>query len=302
MSTDSADSWKKKYFTSLEGIESKERALNEIEGVLRLALSRLTLAAEGVDKGLDQQLSELRKTARGSFDKQRLERLIEAISDTVKRLDKNRSRSANPESRLHENLLTDTLIAVLDSVAFPKGMEKRAKELRRQLTEAVGNEQPKQQITLLARLIDESLASFGNETTSNDSGWVAGQPESEVKPAPLETGGNRLMEGNAGLSLGKELRTGLLQGLRQRDSGDDALTRIHRSLQEAKEEQELRTIAQTMTTLLTAANTINHGASLQELDVVSQATPPSAAHEILIQLLDNIAFPAELTERPASWS
>ena len=103
MSTDSADSWKKKYYTSLGSLESKERALNEIEGVLRLSLSRLTLAAEGVDKGLDQQLLELRKTARGSFDKQRLERLIESISETVKRLDKNYARSANQESRLHEN-------------------------------------------------------------------------------------------------------------------------------------------------------------------------------------------------------
>ena len=76
--------------------------------------------------------------------------------------------------------------------------------------------------------------------------------------------------------------------------------RIRRSLQEAKEEQDLRAIAQTMTALLVAANTMNHGAGLPESGSVTQASPQSAAHEILIQLLDNIAFPAELTERADS--
>lgn len=46
MPTDGADSWKTKYFTSLEGIESKERALKDVEEVLRLASSRLTLTAD----------------------------------------------------------------------------------------------------------------------------------------------------------------------------------------------------------------------------------------------------------------
>ncbi len=300
MSTDSADSWKNKYFTNLESLESKERALSEIEGVLRLALSRLTLAAEGADKGLDRQLAELRKTGRGTFDKQRIERLIEAISETVKHLDRKHVRSASAESLLSESHLSEALIAVLDAVGFPKDMEKRAREVRRQLADTAGSEQPKQQITLLTRLIDESLASSVTKTASNDSGWAAGQREPGAKPVPPETTSSLSMERNAGLSLGKELLTVLLRGLRLRDAGEDALARIQLGLEEAKEEQELRTFAQTMTTLLGTADAMSHGASRHEPRTVTQAAPVSAAYELLIQLLDNIAFPAELMERAES--
>ncbi len=292
MPTDNADSWKKKYFTSLEGLESKERVLSEIEGVLRLALNRLTLAAEGVDKGLDRQLAELRKSARGTFDKQRLERLIEAISETVKRLDAKHARKTRPESHL-----SDLLVAMLDAVDFPKEMEKRAREIRRQLAEAPASEQPAQLITIVVHLINESLARSGNKTVSNNSKSVAGQHESEVKPAPPETANNILIEKDAGLSLGKDLLTVLLRGIRQRDAGDEALTRIQRGLQEAKEEQELRAIALTMTTLLAAADAISHEASRQEPVTLTSAAPPLTAAEILIQLLDTIALPAELVER-----
>ena len=236
MSTDSADSWKQKYFTSLEGIESKERALSEVEGV-HLALNRLTLAAEGVDKGLDRQLEELRESARATFDKQRLERLIEAISETVKHLDRKNTRGPQ-----RENSLVTTLIDVLDAIRFPKGDEKKVKEVCKQLQAASGGEQTKQIMATFVHLIDESLATSVKSIASKDTGSGLDQPEPAATHTRMETAINH----SAGAAV-----------LRNEVSWDKPVK-------------------------------------------PTQSISSPVTHKILIQLLDNIAIPAELTERAES--
>lgn len=237
MSTDSADSWKKKYFASLEGIESKERALNEVEGVLSLALNRLTLAAEGVDKGLDRQLAELRKSARATFDKQRLERLIEAISETVKHLDSRNTKSGN-----RENSIVTTLVSVLDAVTFSKRDEKKVNEVRKQLKAVSGGGQPEQVLSAFIHLINESLAASAQSNTSKDAQSTLEQSAPATTTARAETA-------------------------------------VYPSVGSAVSRNEL------------------------SRDYPAKPVPSmpfQATHEILIQLLDNIVIPAELSERAES--
>jgi diguanylate cyclase len=96
MSKDSA--WKQKYFASLEDLEVREKQLAETESVMRHSLTRLSLAAAGIDPVLDEQLEKFRKVVRGGADTAQLQRLIEDISHTVKRIDQKQTRATKAGS------------------------------------------------------------------------------------------------------------------------------------------------------------------------------------------------------------
>jgi diguanylate cyclase len=100
MSKDSASAWKQKYFASLDDLEVREKQLAETESVMRHSLTRLSLAAAGIDPVLDEQLEKFRKVVRGGADTAQLQRLIEDISHTVKRIDQKPARGTTTGSLL----------------------------------------------------------------------------------------------------------------------------------------------------------------------------------------------------------
>ena len=62
------ENWKQKYLESLDKLEQKEKAWEATEGLLKQGLSRVALAAQGLDSKLDDDLALLRKTLRGNID------------------------------------------------------------------------------------------------------------------------------------------------------------------------------------------------------------------------------------------
>jgi hypothetical protein len=96
MSKDDASAWKQKYFTSLEDLEAREKQLLETESLMRHSLTRLSLAAAGIDAALDEQLEKFRKRVRGGADNAQLQRLIDDISQTVKRIDQKQTFPPTP--------------------------------------------------------------------------------------------------------------------------------------------------------------------------------------------------------------
>ena len=89
----SAEHWQRKYYDSLEELEDKEKEWSEIEKILRLLVSRLTLIAETKDKNLGKQLEKLRQALREEKSSQNLHRLIDEISSNIAQLDKNKSKA-----------------------------------------------------------------------------------------------------------------------------------------------------------------------------------------------------------------
>ena len=49
MSKDDVSAWKQKYLTSLDDLEAREKQLAETESLMRHSLTRLSLAAAGID-------------------------------------------------------------------------------------------------------------------------------------------------------------------------------------------------------------------------------------------------------------
>lgn len=87
MSSDGADTWKRKYFAALEDLEAKERAIAVADELMRHTVARLSVIGNGLHPRLDRELEALRKAARGSADGATLRRLIDQLSETVRALD-----------------------------------------------------------------------------------------------------------------------------------------------------------------------------------------------------------------------
>ncbi len=145
-----ADDWKQKYLANLDRQERAEAAWQATETLLRQGLTRVALAAQGVDERLDRELDALRQAIRSGADTGQLEQVIEGVADAVVRLDEQRSQQAagNPQ---------ELLIHWLDSLSLPRELRSRAKTLRHSFAEADDIRQMEQPLHELAELVNSAL-------------------------------------------------------------------------------------------------------------------------------------------------
>ena len=166
--TDDSGHWKQKYLDQLESFEHQQAQWQETEELLRKTVSRLTLAADGIDATLDGQLRALRDAIRDRVDSHSLKQHIEAMSRTLVKLDARDSRPVRdavpepqpqarapaappaaegggllgrlfrrdrqPEAADGEALTVRTvLLELLQRLPLPAELEQRAARLREQL-------------------------------------------------------------------------------------------------------------------------------------------------------------------------
>jgi diguanylate cyclase len=159
--TQEAGQWKAKYFTQLEESELKEKQWREADELLRKTISRLTLAADGLDNTLDQQLRDLRNAIRDRATTLQLRSLVDDMSRTLARLDK---ESAKGEQDSGGNPLLD----LLEALSLPKGTGRQTKALKKQLGENSADN--KTSIQAFAKLIRTAI-----ELSSDDTGRAPSQ-------------------------------------------------------------------------------------------------------------------------------
>ncbi len=129
-----AEQWKRRYYDSLEQLEKKEKLWGRTEDLLRRAISRLSLAAEGLDNTLDDQLESLRNAFRDKADGSVLYQRVEAMSDTLLRLDQKKKAD-----RTGKKAATPSLTRLLDRLELPKGLGRKTKVLREHLADVPGS-------------------------------------------------------------------------------------------------------------------------------------------------------------------
>lgn len=78
--------WKSKYFDSLQQLEDKESTWNDLENLLRKAISRLAISAKGIDKRLDKVLKSIQTHSRNKKD-HALESDLEELSSVLAKID-----------------------------------------------------------------------------------------------------------------------------------------------------------------------------------------------------------------------
>lgn len=129
--------WKEKYLTLLDQQETLEAHFALQTDLLKRALVRSSVAAEGHDAQLDQALQSLRLHARKTIQPDSLERHIEHLEQAA--------LTAETRARQRQEQLNATLLEIaqqLQQLALPKTLQKSlklfVKELPKQLTERHG--------------------------------------------------------------------------------------------------------------------------------------------------------------------
>lgn len=139
MSEASQHQWKEKYLSALEEFEHIQKEDQLRLELLRRGMVRVSLAADGLDETLDEQLDEIRTALRGDRDIKTLEPLIAQLERTVVTLE---DRRKSEHSTL-ATLVDEQLDAYLQ-IGLPRATKGKIKSLRK----AMPNLLPGNQLTL----------------------------------------------------------------------------------------------------------------------------------------------------------
>ena len=120
--------WKDKYLTALEEFELSQKKDQARLDLLRRGLVRVSLAADGLDPILDEQLDEIRTALRGGRDIQTLEPVIAQLERTIMALD---DRRKDEQNQIRD--LIDTQLEKYLELSLPRADKSTIKKLRKSL-------------------------------------------------------------------------------------------------------------------------------------------------------------------------
>lgn len=178
--------WKHKYFEALEDLENKEAEWQQADGSLRRGLSRLALAATGVDDALDIQLKKLRRLIQDNASSGQVDLVIEKISANLKRLDEKAQQAAADKLPTRP---ADVLLHLLGAIDFPKAVRKELKQLKRQLADAQADQNLTASIEAFGRLVQVAFQPDAKSAAENKGWWNkmfsgSGQASAESSETP----------------------------------------------------------------------------------------------------------------------
>ena len=128
MAESNALNWKDKYLTALEEFEISQKKDQSRLDLLRRGLVRVSIAADGLDPILDEQLDEIRTALRGGRDIQTLEPVIAQLERTIIALDDRRKDEQNQIQELIDSQLEKYL-----ELSLPRADKATIKKLRKSL-------------------------------------------------------------------------------------------------------------------------------------------------------------------------
>jgi len=267
------EQWRQKYYQTLDQLDHKERDWQRQEEVLRLCISRLTLAADGSDKTLAQDLKALREALRQDRPSAELEEMMGRLSENILRLDEQRRRGPTRANA------PELMAQLLDGIPFPRGMGHKARSIRQRLKQSDPNADLEPLTKEVSALIAETLQWLADES---DAGRPTGRGllsrlfagrGADASPAAVDEDGEE--ESPDEMALATEVLRRIVTRV---TLPDDVAERFHAAADPAA----LKAVAGDIALLLHAAPRV----------VVDQ--PP---HEVLLQLLERLTVPAEFTER-----
>lgn len=284
----SSQDWKQKYLANLEQLESREREWSELESLLRSAVRRLSLAAEGIDPILDDQLAKIREVVANQEQTGKLASLIDDISHSVERLDRQQ-----PHDGIAALNFVDALSTLVNLIEWPKGVRKKAKSLSKDIR---ASDDPQQVETILAEfagLITHSFACVANDDDMGDLQTrpvvTKGRQQDTVEIAALETPHHSSPSNKQLSPSATRILLDLLDQVRVPDSKSTDIKALRARISEAREEEVLRALAVDVRALLSSSG--GRGAAdskpRSHLDI-------TRIQDVLIQLLDYLGLPEDL--------
>ncbi|HEB86395.1 MAG TPA: GGDEF domain-containing protein [Gammaproteobacteria bacterium] len=144
-----ADLWQRKYYESLDELEQKEKQWEELESLLRLLASRLTLLSDARDEQMEKKLDKLRSNLRYEDDTLKFRPLINDISSTIARADAE-TKIKKPE---RESQSARSLKSLLDEIKIPAVLQRQEKHVRKRLGQAKSEKDIPELIKDMAELL-----------------------------------------------------------------------------------------------------------------------------------------------------
>jgi diguanylate cyclase len=89
--------WKEKYYDSLQNLDDHQERWNELEELLRKAITRLAITAKGIDRRLDKVLADIQKQVRAHNDAG-LTEALEALSRVLAQIDDQADADADADA------------------------------------------------------------------------------------------------------------------------------------------------------------------------------------------------------------
>ncbi len=287
--------WKRKYYDSLEQLEVKEKQWSSLETALRHAMANLSIAVEGVDKDLDQQLDVLRHAIRHGADGNKIAGLVRPITDTIERLERQRKDG-------HRVTPASVLESLLDKLDLPKGAARQTRSLKKLINNYDNTSNPKPILDGFSSLLSESFVLIASNKKSNNDkesgssgilgrmfGKSSDEPaslsESEYKDA-TEIDGAALQ-----LTSGKEIISILLDKLLLPTDQKEEQKQFQQNLKGISSEKELNRLAKELALLINEA--LPQQTSKER---TSGSCPEFTINEILLQLLERLDLSADLQQ------
>ncbi|MCU7938369.1 MAG: diguanylate cyclase [gamma proteobacterium symbiont of Bathyaustriella thionipta] len=157
---DTSLKWKQKYYDSLDELERREKKWESLEDLFKQAISRLTIAAEGNSKNLDNDLGQLRTAIRKGKDNQAIQLILESVSKEIVKLDKMTKDSPKGDAGF--------LLKIIEQLQLSGKVEKKSRNLVKQLKSKTPPEQKKlvgDFTELLSELVQQAI--LDNEANGN---------------------------------------------------------------------------------------------------------------------------------------
>ncbi len=230
-------SWKQKYYDAISDLEAREKQWGEVEQTLRQGLNRLSIAADDSDEELNRQLKALRNELNSGGSSDELERQLNAISESIRRLDEAR--------REHVHLPTpgEFMGDVIGRIEFPLGMGEQLRTFKRRLEAGEEGEL----IDAFSALVTEALR---RSAGAAEEGGLFSRLFGKEEGGPA-----------AGLQLARALLADLVSALVEEESRRESL---NQQLEESRNESELQQVERELIELLHTA-AVEEGVPINEV-------------------------------------
>lgn len=166
----SAEHWKQKYYDHLDHLEQKEQEWSSLETVLKRAIGRLSLAAEGHSPSLDRHIRDIRNAVKDRINRQKLDVILDDLSELLTKLEEKTTDTDRQRVALMQQLL--------EGLSFSGREEKNRSKLLKRLSRA-DDDSSAELLGELLTLIKTSLA----VQDTRDEPRKAGLLDRLLKPA-----------------------------------------------------------------------------------------------------------------------
>lgn len=196
-----AKEWRNKYEQAVVSFKEKSAEYNNVIQQLRLNLSKISVAGNGVDAQLDRQLAALRREIRVGAEHISIQAHVDGIANSLRRFDDVKAQQQSFFAKVINNL-----IQPLSQIQLPKDIDRQFKILQNKLANEVASE-PTAIVNEFSQIFHELIQYI------NKPNGISGLQSSSVAPQTSSTDSkkglwNRLTKKDPGtLSLDKQIST-----------------------------------------------------------------------------------------------